>query len=210
MTWRDGPAEDWHAGRDSRLDDAEVMRANAAITRLVRDLLATHLPSLSPGGQGTVRGGSPGEVFAAIAGALTAPDLRLPDGRRLADVAPDHARLKRYRRAVRTWCARWAAITGKIGAQAVLLFLASWTLTTCRHRWLGPDWPAIVDRFLRHLDDTAPSGDLPSSNDGDVPVDRVVLRSQLLAGPDQLSAGAAAFCLRHGLGRHVLPRSDTR
>ncbi|WP_322770279.1 hypothetical protein [Frankia sp. Cr1] len=210
LAWRDGPVEDWHAGRDSRPDDAEMMRANAAITRLARDLMTTHLPGLSPGGQETVRGESPGEVFAAIAGALTAPDLRLPDGRSLSDVAPDRASLKRYRRTVRTWCARWATITNKIGPQAVLLFLASWTLTTCRHWWLGPDWPAIVERFLQHLNDTEPGDDLPSSKDGDALADRAVLRSQLLAGPDQLSADAAAFCLRHGLGRHVLPGSETR
>jgi hypothetical protein len=210
MAWRDGPMEDWHADSDSRLDNAAMMRANAAITRLARDLLATHLPGLSSVEQGGVRGSSPGEVFAAIAGALTAPDLRLPDGRSLAEVVPDRVSLKRYHRAVRTWCARWAVITDRIGPEAVLLFLASWTLTTCRRWWLGPDWPAVVERFLQQLDDTAIGGDLPSFNDGDVPVDRAVLRPQLLAGPDQLSADAAAFCLRHGLGRHVLPGSDTR
>ncbi|WP_131770453.1 hypothetical protein [Candidatus Protofrankia californiensis] len=32
MAWRDGPVEDWHAGPESQLGDAEMMRANAATT----------------------------------------------------------------------------------------------------------------------------------------------------------------------------------
>jgi hypothetical protein len=33
--WRDSPVEDWHADPDSRIGDPELMRANAATTRLM-------------------------------------------------------------------------------------------------------------------------------------------------------------------------------
>ncbi len=210
MAWRDGPVEDWHTSVDSRLDDAEMLRANAATTRLVRDLLARHLPGPPTDRQAAVRGGGPGEMFVVIAAALTDPDRRLPNGQRLAELAPDRPSLQRYRSAVRTWCSRWVAITDQVGLHPVLLFLACWTLTTSRHWWLGPDWPLIVDRFLRQLDHAEIAGDCASARDAGLPADREVLRRQLLAGPDQLSSLVAAFCLRHGLGRHVLPGSETR
>jgi hypothetical protein len=149
-----------------------------------------------------VRSAGPGEVFAVIAAALTDPDRRLPNGRRLAEIVPDRPSLQRCRREVRTWCGRWVAITDQVGLHAVLLFLACWTLTTNRHWWLGPDWPLILDRVEL-------ASDLSSASDAGLSTDREVLRSQLLAGPDELSSAAAAFCLRHGLGEPAPSESES-
>jgi hypothetical protein len=40
LAWRDSPVEDWHSIRFRRIGDGEMMRANAATTRLVREILA--------------------------------------------------------------------------------------------------------------------------------------------------------------------------
>jgi hypothetical protein len=45
LAWRDRPVEDWHAVPQRRISDSEMMRASAAVTRAVRDLLAAELPS---------------------------------------------------------------------------------------------------------------------------------------------------------------------
>src|SRR5690606_23630067 len=36
LAWRNSPVEDWHAAPDSRISDAEMMRATTSITRHVR------------------------------------------------------------------------------------------------------------------------------------------------------------------------------
>lgn len=116
MPWRDGPIEDWHAGPDSRLGDVEMMHANAATTRLARDLLAAHLPGSEPAGKTALHGAGdvfPAIAFPAIADALTDPDRPMPDGRRLTEIALDRPSLQRYQRSVRTWWRRWAAITDR-------------------------------------------------------------------------------------------------
>jgi hypothetical protein len=44
LAWRDSPVEGWHADPDSRISDPELMRANAATTRLTRRILELHVP----------------------------------------------------------------------------------------------------------------------------------------------------------------------
>jgi hypothetical protein len=39
LAWRDSPLENWHAAADSRISDAELMRATVNVTRRVRGLL---------------------------------------------------------------------------------------------------------------------------------------------------------------------------
>jgi hypothetical protein len=88
-------AERLDAGRRvlpaSRISDADLMRANAAVTREVRGLLA---PTPTPTGDRRLldRDEASGDDFrgllAAASGALTDPDRRLPDGRRLDQFAP--------------------------------------------------------------------------------------------------------------------------
>jgi hypothetical protein len=39
LAWRDSPVEDWHAAPANRIGDADLMRANVAVTRDVRTLL---------------------------------------------------------------------------------------------------------------------------------------------------------------------------
>jgi hypothetical protein len=62
LAWRDGLVEDWHAVPQRRISDSEMMRASAAVTRAVRDLLATELPPSpwprDPSGGGAVMTGS--------------------------------------------------------------------------------------------------------------------------------------------------------
>ena len=67
LGWRDGPVEDWHSVRYRRIGDAEMMRANAATTRVVCNVMD--------------RPYGPGEIFKAVGQVLADPLRRLPDGR---------------------------------------------------------------------------------------------------------------------------------
>lgn len=97
LAWRDSPVEDWHAAPASRISDPDLMRANAAVTREVRGLLASTPPGehrlLDPGDES---GDDVGGLLAAVPGALTDPDRRLPDGQRLHQFAPCAAQLSAY------------------------------------------------------------------------------------------------------------------
>lgn len=86
--WRDGPVEDWHAGPDSRISDAEMMRSNAAMTRLVRDVLRTWLPP-AWWDWDAHEGLRTGAVmsWSMISRELTQRGLILPDGRTLGELA---------------------------------------------------------------------------------------------------------------------------
>lgn len=76
---------------------------------------------------------------------------------------------------------------------AVLLFLASWTLTTSRHWWLGPDWPAIVDWCSR-----SGAARTPSSGSGlRASAWGVAFRRVLHTCPGQLAGGLQSVHHRH-------------
>ena len=200
LAWRDGPVEGWQRGSNSRISGGEMMRASAATTRLVRALLDAQVPAL-PWPAGTEFADRPGVVFLAIGEALADPDRRLPDGRRMADVAPNRRQLDMYCRQARGLCRRWADMADGVGLHTALLLLACWAAATCRHWWLAPDWPQLVDRFVGQLDDPRCAAGDPRALDCERPLpDRGQLRRQLLDGPDRLSSQAAEFCARSGVG----------
>ncbi len=210
LAWRDGPVEDWHSVRHGRIGNAEMMRANAATTRVVRAALD--------------QVNEPGDTFRHVFGVLADPDRRLPDGRRLAELAPTPAELARYQAHAAAYCARWEEAATKAGLGEILALLACRGATFNWHWWLSTGWSGLVDEFVLRLDDPKrwhcawevsnrrklghpPGG---STSEG--------LRLLLLAGPDQMDAATAQFCLRAGLSallphhcglppvrRHLLP-----
>ena len=211
LAWRDGPVEDWHAYPYGRISNGEMMRANAATTRLVRETLDDLGPKVVVGN----RVSEADEVFAAVGRALADSRRRLPDGRTVAELAPDAAQLAAFERHVWMFCTRWSGVAGEYGASETMALLAVYAGRYCWRWWLAPKWPVVVDEFMRrwHNAMTNRLGDIGrrDTSGGD-------LGDLLLAGPDRLTASAAAHCLRLGLGcllpqdcdlpalpRHALP-----
>jgi len=206
LAWRDGPVEDWHAAPQRRISDSEMMRASAAVTRAIRDLLAAELPP--PPWPRDPRGGEGGadRVFADIADLLSAPSRCLPDGRTLADLAPSRGDLRAFARHVEKHARWWADLAARHGLHELLLVLACHAALQCRRWWLAPDWPYVISEFARRVDEnpgqvnaehathaqsTGPPPDAAGGSE---------LRDLLAAGPDRLTAELALYCLRAGLG----------
>jgi len=184
--WRNSPLEDWHAGPDSVISDGEMMRANAATVRLIRQRLTMA-----------------GTDWSGLAEAVTDTGRVLPDGRSLRQLAG------RRLPALRSHAARHAAVYARMqdagGSRAVLLLAAAQGVFHGR-RWHGmPRWPRMVRAFCRAVDDpTDPHWRVrPLAAHRPRPAsiaDTAQLRRLLLAGPDRLDADAAAWCVHAGIG----------
>ncbi|MQA35282.1 hypothetical protein [Modestobacter roseus] len=180
--------ESWHS-QPWGLDDGEMMRANAAMTRLVHqhvDLAGTDWP--------------------AVGAALTDPDRRLPDGRTLAEYA-GRRRLPALHRDVAGNAADLQRRQDALGPRVSLLRLASLT-ALWGDRWYGmPVWPRIVEEFCAAADDPAHPhwhGTPPPPRPAAI-TDAARLRDLLLAGPDHLDAESAAWCITAHLPYLLLP-----
>jgi hypothetical protein len=229
LAWRDSPVEDWHADPDSRIGDAELMRATVNVTRRVRELLdigsrphpantrgraRPPVPDpwmLSPAG----RAGDTASVLDAVDVQLTAPDRRLPDGRQLRELALTPDQLAAYSDHVHSLRDQWAALADHVGTRALLLLLACYAAVWCRRWWLGLDWPYLVTEFLARLEDPTRWGSpaMVAHVQGLAPLalaaDLDHLRGLLMAGPDHLDAQTAHYCLVAGIGC-LLPRDYHR
>lgn len=205
LAWRDGPVEDWHAVPCRRISDSELMRASAAVTRLIRGVLDAELPA-SPWPRPAVSAeGNPDRLFAQVADVVADPSRSLADGRTVAQFASGKAELAALRRHVDECADCWTCMAEAHGLSEVLLVLACDGAFRCRRWWLAPDWPYLIDEFARRVDDPLRWDDEiaarvrslarpPGAASGDE------LRRHLAEGPDRLTAEQAAFCLRAGLG----------
>ncbi|MEN3615348.1 hypothetical protein AAH979_38320 [Plantactinospora sp. ZYX-F-223] len=202
MAWRDGPVEDWHSVRFRRISDGEMMRASAAATRLVRSVLRDQQSYLYAGS----------DPFRRVFQTLADPDRMLPDGRRLIDLAPDAVELTRLRTHVELCCSAWADSAAVRGLGKILLLLACRGAVFNWRWWLSTGWPRLVETFVRRIDDPTLWRNPWEINNrrriGDPPdgLTGTNLRQLLLAGPDPLTATAAAYCLKAGLS--ALPPQD--
>jgi hypothetical protein len=196
LVWRDGPVEDWHAAPASRVNDAEMMRANVATTRLVRSMI------------GRLEDGTTGErdaarivedaVFAAVA-----PSRRLPDGRTIAELAPSGPQLLLLQEHALELASLWGRRFREFGVRDVLSLLAC-CAARCWRWWLTPTWPAVVDAFLGQISTTL-HGELIAPGEAVGEHGAVRLAEVLLAGPDHLRPEVASWVVRAGLG-HLLPQ----
>jgi hypothetical protein len=204
LAWRDGPIEDWHAIPQGRISDSELMRANAAATRAVKDLLVAELPP-SPWPRGPAGDyGVADRMFGNVAGLLSAPSQSLPDGRTLADLSPSREDLAVFGHHVEEHAQWWAGLAARSGLHEVLLALSCHAALRCRRWWLAPDWPYLIEEFARRLDNPGQDSGQPA-HAWDLRLPPGVpggsgLRDLLAAGPDRLSADDAMYCLRAGLG----------
>lgn len=191
-----------------------MMRANAATTRMVRELLDTS----SPGDwwawdkRSGLRAGAV-MLFSTIGGWIGDRQRRLPDGRAVSELTATEESLDEYLRHVRRCRDRWLALTGDFGLRTVLVMLACEAVWHCRRWWLVPTWPVMVEALL------ARTGDMPrelgrcychaDSRDERNRVSPDVLRARLLAGPDRLDPELARWC-EAGLARIGLDEAGIR
>jgi hypothetical protein len=195
LAWRDGPVEDWHRFRC--IDNTEIMRANAATTRLVREVL---IDQLHP----------QGDLFGQVSRVLTDPYRVLPDGRRLAQLAPSTAELARYQTHADKYCAVWTNTAASTGPAEVLTLLACRGAIFNWRWWLSTGWPHVVDEFVRRLDEPERWRNAWEVNNrrrlGDPPdgLTSTELGRLLLAGPDLMTPAMVTYCLRAGV-RALLP-----
>jgi hypothetical protein len=177
--------EELHTG-ERGLSNGEMMRANSATVELIRSKLISPVD------------------WRALAAAVTSPTRQLPDGRTFQQYAG--SRLKKVRRKARSEVTRYELITAEFGEHTVLMSAAATTFMF-GSGWHGmPEWPTRVAEFCRLVEHPADEHwrEQPLAALGARPddiADTGDLRRLLIEGPHHLSADAAAWCLRAGLGR---------
>jgi hypothetical protein len=209
MCWRNSVLEDWHAGPDSRIHDADMMRANVETTRIFHQALWAGFGEPIGIGDLVSRGDfTPEDVdvlYIAFDNALEdafSPERVLPHGLTLAELGGDqvselydHAELQ---------LSSMHAQAEQHGVAVVLMFLALRGRRTADGWWGSPRWPLIVDAFLARLAD--PTDEYwvrwgPCPEQPQEIADSVRFRHMLLSAPDQLKTETLDFCIaRAGLG----------
>lgn len=200
VAWRDSPVEDWHAL--GRMPNPDMMRANAVMTRRLRDVLELQVPKPPVG---YLPRAEAERMLTSVHAALTDPDRRLPDGRTLLEFASGRGAWAQFDQHVRDCCGRWREVLAESDLSTALLLFGCIGARYCSRWWLTPGWPLIVEEFVRRLAD-------PTRWPGDFWGPRVQrlgpppefaggrLRELLLEGPDRLTAATARHCLSTGLG----------
>lgn len=209
LCWRNSILEDWHAGPDPRISDAEMMRANVATTRLFHQALWSAFQEPWADGMLMCRDNLTSEDVNSLAVCLAdaledgfSADRPLPHGVTLGELGAgqiqdlyDHAE---------TQCGALIGQAEEHGVAVVLMWLGLRGRLSCGDWWGSPRWPAIVDRFLVRLDDAEDPFWTLRGHPGNPPVppaDTLWLRRMLLGAPDSVDTEIIDFCLHDaGLG----------
>jgi hypothetical protein len=200
LAWRDSPVEDWHGRRHRRMSNGEMMRATVATTRLVRDLIQT--PFDEPVASRLRNGPDAALSLFTPVLQIAQPSRQLPDGRTLAQFAPDRNELRVLEHHVRELTNQWAQRLVDLGARTTLTLLACFAAKWCWRWWLTPTWPHVVAGLVRTAQDEIRQervyrggGMLPPPS-----FDWARLGKRLLIAPDRLSPADAGRVVRAGLG----------
>ncbi|TXR55501.1 hypothetical protein [Quadrisphaera setariae] len=188
LYWRNTALEDWHAGPDSRISDAEMFRINVSTTRIFRTALrgVADIDALEQGLEGAL--------------AVAFHPLRvLPGGRNLLDLGAEET--EDFIDVAEVRVAGLIDIADEHGVDTALLAVALDGRLSCHHWWGSPLWPGVVDVVMRRLGD--PDDDCWQRLQGR-PVPAEVHRAQrlrwlLLDSPDALAIETVDFLI-HQLG----------
>jgi hypothetical protein len=208
LCWRNSVLEDWHAGPDSRIGDADMMRANVETTRLFHQALWSAFGEQLANAELMCRTDlTDDDIFTledafgdALEVAFTA-DRVLPHGATLGEIGGnkvaelyDHAEVQLGALLVQA---------DQHGVAIVLMWLALRARLSCSGWWGSPRWPLIVDAFLARLDNPEDDWWVRYSRPELPPdvADTAQFRHRLLTAPDQLSTETLRFCIdRAGIG----------
>ncbi|WP_457113043.1 hypothetical protein [Marmoricola sp. URHA0025 HA25] len=202
MLWRDTVLEEWHGA--GRIHDAEMMAANVATTRIIRDSMWTQFADALTEGLDsrhalTLEYTEVLEAwFSCLHDDVFAPDRGLPHGITLAELARDE--LEEFSNRAGHMLDNLLDLADSHGPHATLMMLANWG-KQARWWWSTPTWPYQVDEFLSRIDDPdhafwkvgGPPGPAPEPGD-----DRAWLRKMLLVGPDQMPIEVLDWCIGPG------------
>jgi len=238
--WRNSPWEDVHADPSSPMTDGEMMRTNAATTRLVRESLRDFVwytfeldvPPASAAAPSLESAGSDGALpldECDFLGEFDDADLLaesmltplytalvrrvLPCGYTVQEVAGEaYSELDDH---ITANLDHVADVTEQFNLRAALYLKAK--AAVFERWWLGPDWPELVDALAVVLADPGhPHWEVGGYPDPAGRPDRCGDTAQLTAvlkeGPDRLTAAEATWCVKDAAIGFVLHRvrSDAR
>lgn len=206
LTWRNSLVEEWHGGPDSRISDAEMMRANIATTRIFHQALWFIIgDSWAEFGPLSVEMVDVDELDAALTDALdTAFDAErlLPHGVTLGGLGGDEFHLLRDH--AEQQLGALLLMADQHGAHRVLMWLGLRGALSVPDWWGTPQWPFIVDEFFLRLDDPDHDHWSVGGHPGPPPLsmyDSAMLRELMLSAPDELPTDVVSYFInRAGLG----------
>lgn len=207
LCWRNSVLEDMHAGPDSTISDAEMMRASVATTRIFHRALWAGLVTINDGDGPLVSPDSvePEELWYAFSEAMRdvfRPERMLPHGVPLGDLAGEL--LSEIEVDAKDHLVTLVTMAYELGAGPVLRWLCAYGLASAKNYWGTPNWPAIVDELFRILDDPSHSHWRPIKQPSATEMAmlrRDGLRDDLLFCPDEIDSETLEFLIhRIGIG----------
>lgn len=207
LCWRNSVLEDLHAGPDSTISDAEMMRASVATTRIFHRSLWAGVVTISDGDGPLVSPDSvdPEVLWYAFSEAMRKvfrPERMLPHGVTLGDLTGEL--LSEIVVDAEDDLVALVTRAQEFGAGPVLRWLCAYGITFAKNYWGTPNWPAIVDELFRIHDDPSHSHwrpvKQPSTTELAV-LRRDGLRDDLLFRPDEIDSETLEFLIhRIGIG----------
>lgn len=198
--WRNTIVEHWHG--QGRMHDGDMLRINSHTTMRVRQrvqgwLIETGLEADGSTSQlDAVSIDEVDQLASRVLGWLVNPRRKLPTGMTLAELAGED--LKTYEDEADRVLGTFAAQAEHRSVRYGFLRTAAHGGLACAHWWGHPKWPALVEEFVRALDDPAhphwgKTGDwkLRLSPEPPAVQDREGLRRTLLNTPGELVPEAA-------------------
>jgi hypothetical protein len=203
LCWRNSVIEDWHAGPQSRIGDADMMRASVATTRIFHQALTDALsPTLAETGPYSAGSFDPEDLSQAFCDAFDIafdPDRVLPHGVSLSALAGDE--LEELREHASEQLDTLLDVADEEGVHLVLMWLALRGKLAVPNWWSTPNWPFVVDEFFRvftepshkHWSDGGHPGELPREAGSP---DQ--LRHRLIVAPEEIASDILDFCIHKG------------
>jgi hypothetical protein len=217
LCWRNSVIEDWHAGPQSRISDADMMRASVATTRIFHQALTDALsPTLAETGPYSADSFDPEDLSQAFCDAFDIafdPDRVLPHGVSLSALAGDE--LEELREHASHQLDTLLDVADEEGVHLVLMWLALRGKLAVPNWWGTPNWPFVVDEFFRALSDPSHKHWGDGGCPGEFPSEAGSpdqLRHRLIVAPEEVASDILDFCIHKGqIGRiQVRPQVENR
>jgi hypothetical protein len=215
LCWRNSVIEDWHAGPQSRISDADVMRASVATTRIFHQALTDALsPTLAETGPYSADSFDPEDLSHAFCDAFDIafdPNRVLPHGVSLSALAGDE--LEELRKHASQQLDTLLDVAWEEGVHLVLMWLALRGKLAVPNWWGTPNWPFVVDEFFRAFSDPRHEHWPVRGHPGEPPVGAGTpdqLRRRLIVAPEEMASEILEFYIHKGQIGHIQLRRYSR